>query len=112
MSEEISLTIAETNELRKKLGLGPLKIGSDSQTEILKSVEIHPKKLDKTQDRDTDEGKRLFQEISGGGGILDDIIGSDAESVDNSAKMQRKDVSQTDSSRSDLSNSSDCSDSE
>lgn len=111
MSDEISLTVEETNELRKKLGLRPLDTVNESKTEVPIPVDVQTKKKDKTHDRDTDEGKRLFQELSGGGGILDDIVGSVSES-DQSTKRLRLGALNSDNSDSDNSNSTDRSDSE
>jgi hypothetical protein len=111
MSDEISLTVEETNELRKKLGLRPLDTVNKSKTDVPMPVDVQTKKKDKTHDRDTDEGKRLLQELSGGGGILDDIVGSVSES-DQSAKRLRLGASDSGSSDSDNPNSTDRSDSE
>ncbi len=111
MSDEISLTIEETNELRKKLGLRPLDTVNDSKTDAPTPIDVQTKRKDKTHDRDTDEGKRIFQELSGGGGILDDIAGSVSGS-DQSTKRLRLGASDSDNSDSDNSNSTDRSDSE
>jgi len=73
MSEVIALSVADTNELRAKLGLKPLKLATDETVAIQEAcrppAEV-PKRTTKT-DLDLSEGKRLMEEISSGGGILD-----------------------------------------
>ena len=116
MSDEISLSIEETNELRRKLGLKPLQISTEtvknSKPDHINTT-VNPSK--RQLEKDADEGKRLFQELSGGGGILD--LFDDAKPSDpsggTSPKKQRTDSSENeDSSASATNNSSDSSDSE
>ena len=114
MSEEISLSIEETNELRLKLGLKPLQVNVESVkgSEVPRKPAAEPAK--KLTDRDTEEGKRLFQDLSGGGGILDlfDDEVSDKSSDERSPKSRKVERAESGSSSSSGSNSSDSSDSE
>ena len=115
MSDEISLSVEDTNELRRKLGLKPLRIETasipESTSSDSKNIQVTTKPA---RDKDTDEGKRLFQELSGGGGILDlfdDPVASD-ESEERLPKMRKTDSSESEDSSPRTSNSSDNSDSE
>ena len=113
MSDEISLTVEETNELRIKLGLKPLRLDQEATDEGIRSIDVLSKTRPHTNDKDTDEGKRLFQELSSGGGILDFLdVGESADSASPSPskKQKTKEPESVSSSDDDSSNSSDSSD--
>ena len=114
MSEEVSLSIEETNELRRKLGLKPLQVNVENVkvSEVPRKPAAEPAK--KPPDRDTEEGKRLFQDLSGGGGILDlfDSEVPDKSSDERSPKSRKVETAESGSSSSIGTNSSDSSDSE
>ena len=81
MSEEISLSIEETNAIREKLGLKPLLIVENSDLSLNLSVSNRIPKLKSTKDDDyREENKRLFDDIAGGGSILDSLGDVEANS--------------------------------
>lgn len=102
MSEEVSLSIEETNALRKSLGMKPLVLekseSKGSSTVLPKYVEPVPEK-DPTKDQEVDEGKRLLDSLSSGKGILDML--NDPEPETKKIKFADSDSDSSDSDSSD-----------
>lgn len=90
MSEEISLSIEETNALRAKLGIKPLRIESagSGQTGVLPWPPVTELKLNQKEVSEKEENKRLVSDLTGGGGILD--IFGDVDAAADWVKRQRK----------------------
>ena len=71
-SQEISLSVDETNELRARLGLKPLVPGKSSrQNQVEEPVYTEKEKHKESDSTEKEDGKRLLNEISSGGGVLD-----------------------------------------
>jgi len=96
MGEEISLSIDETNALRAKLGLCPLKLNTEDETNTISVIESK-QNVDKPTKSDEyhNESKRMFDDISGGGGILDILgdLASDSEQDASAVKIQKSSTS-------------------
>lgn len=74
MSEEISLSVEESNALRKSLGLKPLRATKDKLLESKGEPELYVAAKTvpiKSEDDDIANGRRLLETLSSGGGILD-----------------------------------------
>lgn len=82
MSEEISLSIEETNQLRAKLGMKPLVIDAgkcpDSRKIDTSSIPILDDKARKLE-KERESNKRLFDDLTSGGGILDSFSSNESE---------------------------------
>lgn len=91
MSEEISLSVEETNSLRAKLGLKPLRIESTSEEsrEKLGDHATTSIQASSKNDDDRDEGKRLISEITSGGGVLD-VLGDFSSTTDWLSKHKKR----------------------
>ncbi len=87
MSDEISLSVDDTNALRIKLGLKPLdtRVKETLQVADEPSLAKHSNDGDKKLEVDTTEGKRLLDELTSGGGILELF-----EEVEDSSKVVDK----------------------
>lgn len=90
MSEEISLSIDETNALRAKLGLKPLRMESaeSRQTGVLPTPPVTEQKLKQKEVSEKEDNKRLVSDLTGGGGVLD--IFGDVDATADWVKRQRK----------------------
>ena len=113
--EEISLSIEETNALRAKLGLKPLKLQSTGSASVrLVPVDKKPSNDDQKADSsEKAEGKRLVAAISSGGGVLD-VFGEGEGLGDwlrNQSKRPKADASNSSKSHTDSESSSDSEDS-
>jgi hypothetical protein len=74
MGDEISLSVEDTNAIRAKLGLKPLVVGRDSPAQQNIADIGSSSKVDVVESKleaDKEEGKRLLDELTTGGGILD-----------------------------------------
>lgn len=74
MGDEISLSVEDTNAIRAKLGLKPLVVGRDAPVRPDIADVIGSSKVDVVESKleaDKEEGKRLLDELTTGGGILD-----------------------------------------
>ena len=112
MSEEISLSVDDTNALRARLGLKPLKISEklSEANEAVLNDDKDSKLADTRADSEVKEGKRLLEEISSGGGILDCLNVSDL--LKGASSPQEKKTKLLSSSKSSNSDSSSASESD
>jgi hypothetical protein len=105
MSEEISLSIEETNVLREKLGLKPLQLKpvEDVDESSLDRKPPNPSKKSIEENEYLQEGKRIFENISGGGSILDTLndFQNPLESDSKPQKIHKRDASEDRNSSSD-----------
>ena len=88
--EEISLSVEETNALRAKLGLKPL---ADSQKKSGSLPEAPQEPSKPVQDVEKQEGKRMADALSSGGGVLD-VFGADESTSDWLAKLPKRSQTQ------------------
>ena len=117
MSEEISLSVEETNALRVKLGLKPLKPKPDHSDDQrppspVPVADILPGKK-QPDDHDKEDGKRLVHEMTSGGGVLD-VFGDASSTTDwlTQHKKKLKTDAEENESHTDSESSSDSGDDE
>lgn len=92
MGEEISLSVDDTNALREKLGLKPLEISNAGIGATPKVTVVDRNTTNESKvDVEVNDGKRLVEELSSGGGILDLLDGSSSvlDSIQKSAKKRK-----------------------
>ena len=106
-NEEISLSVEESNALRIKLGLKPLRIHAegtnDSDLPILEPIVNAADERDALEKR---EVKRLADSLSSGGGVLD-IFGDSCSTEDWLSQQKKKFRAEPEPEDSESSSSSD-----
>jgi hypothetical protein len=89
-SQEISLSVEETNELRVRLGLKPLVPGKGFRpAQDEEAPHADKKEPEEPDSAEKEEGKRLLNEISSGGGVLD-VFGDSAPLSDWLTESRKK----------------------
>jgi hypothetical protein len=84
--EEISLSVEETNAIRAKLGLKPLHVTTKKSF----GLPVVPEKpVEKVIDTEKQEGKRMAEALTSGGGVLD-VFGSDESPLNWLSKLPKR----------------------